>query len=68
MGVGLAPSQPLAIMADLRKVKNYQYMLILKAYPYEAGKERHMPVVPQRNVPFVYIPRDCSSRTLLRQT
>lgn len=34
MGVGLAPSQPLAILADPRKVKNYQYELILKGHPY----------------------------------
>lgn len=58
MGVGLAPSQALAIVSDPRKVKNYQYMLILKDYPYRGGIEMHMPVAPQRNILFAYIPRD----------
>lgn len=52
MGVGLNPSQPLAIVANARKVKNYQYILILKGHPYREGKEQHMPVTPQRNIPF----------------
>jgi len=68
MGVGLAPYQPLAIVADPRKVKNYQYMLILNGQPFRGGKEQHMPVVPQRNIPFAYIPRDCSSHTQLWQS
>lgn len=68
MGVGLAPTQPLAVVTDPRKVKNYQYMLILKGCPYRGGKEQHMPVAPQRNIPFAYIPGDCSSRMLLWQS
>lgn len=39
MGVGLAPSQPLAIVDDPRKVKNYQCMLILKGHPFKEEKD-----------------------------
>lgn len=64
MGVGFAPSQPLAIMSNPRKVKNYQYMLILKGHPYREGKAQQMPA--KRNIPFAFIPREF--RTLLLQS
>lgn len=62
MCIGLASSQPLATVAGPRKVKNYQYMLILKGHPYREGKEQQMSLAPQRNMSFAYIPRDCSMK------
>lgn len=70
MGVGLDPSQPLAIMANARKVKNYHYMLISKGHPYREGKEQHIPMTPQRNISFAWIPREGRTpllRSLLSQ-